>query len=292
MIDSPGVVVTAIGSNVDAIHPDSLSTDRVTQFLKNIREKSSERNFRGCFINVHQAIPSHRGLGSGTQLGLAVAAAVSIVADEPAPGIEILARRVGRGLRSAVGLYGFVKGGFLVDGGRANADRLGTLVSRVDFPPDWRFVLAMPRQSIGLSGEAEQTAFAQQAPMPAHLTAELCRIVLMDWLTSVIETNFKRCSESMFRFGHMVGEFFSVAQGGVFANPRMSEWVCQIRKRGIEGVAQTSWGPTVAALCHDQHSAEQLKHDFETDENWSDTSFEIVAPLNRGATVTIDSSKE
>jgi predicted sugar kinase len=191
-------------------------------------------------------------------------------------------------LRSAVGLYGFAQGGFLIDGGRTDANQLGTLVSRVEFPVDWRFVIAAPRESIGLSGEAEQSAFASQPPMPPSLTGELCRIVLMDWLPSVIQADFVRCGQSMSTFGNAVGEFFSNAQGGVFAHPRMAEWAALVRRRGIQGVAQTSWGPTLAALCASEAAADQLSRDFARDSGWNDCSFEIVSPLNQGASVAVE----
>ncbi len=287
MIESPRVVVSARTAEIDSVQADEQTATRVANFLRHIRQALPVGNGSGCELTVTQTIPSHCGFGSGTQLGLAVALAASVVDNEPKPGLETLARRVGRGLRSAVGLHGFAQGGFLVDGGRAETHQLGTLVSRVDFPSDWRFVLAVPQQTVGLSGEAEQSAFASQPPMSQQLTAELCRIVLMDWLPSVIEADFARCAESLFTFGHAVGQFFSPAQGGVFAHPRMAEWAALIRQRGIQGVAQTSWGPTLAALCSSEALAHQLKQDFMTDAAWHDCSFDVVSPLNRGANVTV-----
>lgn len=288
MIDAPCLVLSARPAEVDVVHGDSAIVSRIEQFLRSIRQVTVGQHRSGCEITVVRAIPSHCGFGSGTQLGLAVARAASLVADEPEPSLETLARRVGRGLRSAIGLHGFQQGGFLVDGGRTDSDRLGTLVSRVAFPADWRIVLAMPQSSCGLSGAAEQAAFANQSAMPGRLTAELCRIVLMDWLTSVIEADFDHCSAAMYQYGHAVGEFFSPVQGGVFANQRMCEWAELVRRRGIEGVAQTSWGPALAVLCPSERAARQLQQDFATDPAWTDCSFDVAAPLNRGALITRD----
>lgn len=288
MIDSPCTVLAARIATHDSVESDAVTAARVSQFVQQIRQSANSTSFPRCEIKIQDTIPSHCGFGSGTQLGLAVARALSILANEPDQSLGALARRVGRGFRSAIGLYGFDRGGFLVDGGRVTSDQLGTLVCRVDFPNEWRFVLAAPRQSTGLSGEAEQTAFDRQPAMPASLTAELCRIVLMDWLPSVIEADFQRCGESMYAFGHAVGEFFVPAQGGVFAHPRMSKWAELLRRRGVEGVAQTSWGPTIAALFSSEKAAEQLRSDFANDAAWTDCSFAIAAPLNRGARVIID----
>ncbi|MEI8020750.1 MAG: hypothetical protein WCH39_21280, partial [Schlesneria sp.] len=117
--------------------------------------------------------------------------------------------------------------------------------------------------------------------------AELCRIVLMEWLPAVIEADFARCGDSMFEYGKVVGEFFSPTQGGVFAHPRMYEWADTVRQRGISGVAQTSWGPTLAALCSSDAMAQQLHRDFAGDATWNDCSFHVVSPLNRGAIVNV-----
>lgn len=288
MIDSPRVILSVHPAAADLVLADEATRLRVTDFLRRIRQALSGQSFPGCEITVTQTIPSHRGLGSGTQLALAVARATSIFAGEGTLPLEQLARRVGRGLRSAIGLYGFDRGGFLVDGGRKQTDQLGTLISRVEFPSAWRFVLATPRETIGLSGEAEQSTFAKQPPMPVTLTAELCRVVLMDWLPSIIEADFDRCSEAMQTFGQAVGEFFSAAQGGVIAHPAMAKWAELLSRRGIPGVAQTSWGPTVAALCESDSIARQVQRDFATDPAWNECAFEVVRPLNQGASVIID----
>ena len=313
MIDHPRTVIAATNAPVDLVRGDDSTTKRVMEFLQRIRKAIPDQYRVPCEIDVKETIPAHYGFGSGTQLGLAVALAMSIVAKEPTPfleeldvvcganvssvhravapgkplaaALEVLAHRVGRGLRSAIGLHGFQQGGFLVDGGRPESNKLGTLVTRVEFPSDWRFVLASPKQAIGLSGDAEQSAFARQKAMPRHLTGELCRIVLMEWLPSVIEADFARCGDSMFEYGKAVGEFFSPTQGGVFAHPRMAEWAEKVRQRGIRGVAQTSWGPTLAALCSSDAMARQLHSDFTKDSAWNDCSFHVVSPLNRGAAI-------
>ena len=288
MIDFPRTVLTANSASTDLVRGgDESTTRRVIEFLDRIRKAIPDQNRVSCEIEVKETIPSHCGFGSGTQLGLAVALAASIVANEPEPSLDELALRAGRGLRSAIGLHGFQQGGFMVDGGRVESNKLGTLVTRANFPDEWRFVLASPQKAIGLSGDAEQSAFARQSAMPRLLTAELCRIVLMEWLPSVIEADFARCGDSMFEYGNAVGDFFSPSQGGVFAHPRMAEWADRLRQRGIRGVAQTSWGPTLAALCSSETTAKQLHTDFADDSTWNDCSFQVVSPLNRGALVNV-----
>ncbi len=288
MISAPGCIVSARPADRDSFVGDAASVARVARFVRHIRDASPDgAKVASCEIEVREAIPSHSGLGSGTQLGLAVARALSELSGERDVSVETLARRAGRGLRSAIGLHGFARGGFLVDGGRADQrDQLGTLVARCDFPPEWRLVLVSPPQSSGLSGDAELLAFAAQPPMSSALTGDLCRIVLMDWLPALVEADFGRVSAAMYEFGLAVGHFFEPAQGGVFAHPRMARLVEALRTRGVSGVAQTSWGPTLAVLCAGQAEAHQLAGDYTHGGDWSDCEFRVVEPLNRGASIS------
>lgn len=287
MISAPGYILTARSADQNTFFGDEASVARVAKFVSRIHNAAKDAP---CEIEVREAIPSHCGLGSGTQLGLAVARSLSELSGERDIPVEVLARRVGRGLRSAIGLHGFARGGFLVDGGRADQrDHLGTLVARCEFPPEWRLVLASPPQSSGLYGEAEQVAFASQPPMSHVLTGELCRIVLMDWLPALIETDFARVSTAMYEFGLLVGRFFEAAQGGVFAHPRMARLVERLRAHGVKGIAQTSWGPTLAVLCASDAEAHQLVNDFTHEDDWSDCVFRVVEPLNRGASIWSES---
>ena len=286
MVTSPGFVVSASLAGTDEFHGENSAAARAAEFVRCIRAGDNEQKFPFCRMTVDSTIPSHAGLGSGTQLGLAVAAALSELADEHEIPVETFARRAGRGLRSAIGLHGFSTGGFLVDGGRAAQSQLGTLVARVTFPEQWRLILVAPPESQGLSGTAEQSAFAAQPPMPQALTAELCRIALMEWLPGLIEADFQRASSAMYEFGLGVGRFFEPAQGGVFAHPLMGELAEAVRPRGFGGVAQTSWGPTTCILCDSHAAATELISDLACDSRWAACSIQMTEPLNQGAKIT------
>src|SRR5580700_2476622 len=64
-------------------------------------------------IVIEQGPPEHCGLGTGTQLGLAIAKALALACGRPKWNSIELARRVGRGGRSAVGIHGFDRGGLI-----------------------------------------------------------------------------------------------------------------------------------------------------------------------------------
>ena len=87
-------------------------------------------------LTVHRTLPSHAGLGSGTQLALAVARALAEVhgVKADAPG---LARAVGRAQRSAIGTFTFAGGGLVLEGGRyPETGRVSPLLARLPFPPN------------------------------------------------------------------------------------------------------------------------------------------------------------
>src|SRR2546429_2949954 len=97
-------------------------------------------------FRVHHAIPSHAGLGSGTQLALALARAAAELTGLPTE-VAALARAVDRGLRSGVGTWTFAHGGFVLEGGRGGTDHGGPgapLLARLAVPPAGRCVAALP----------------------------------------------------------------------------------------------------------------------------------------------------
>ena len=83
---------------------------------------------------LHRTIPPHAGLGSGTQLALAVARATAELYGLPTE-VTTLARAVDRGRRSAVGTWTFALGGFVVEGGRRPGDEApAPLLARLPMP--------------------------------------------------------------------------------------------------------------------------------------------------------------
>jgi beta-RFAP synthase len=196
-----------------------------------------------------------------------------------------LARRVGRGRRSALGIHGFSQGGFLVDAGKHAEDAIAPLVARQPFPEAWRVVLVLPRGSAGLHGADESEAFERLhargvAPEP---TGRLCRLLLLGVLPALVEGDCRAFGEALYEFNVRVGEAFAAVQGGVYASPRAAELVAFIRQQGVTGVGQSSWGPTVFAVVDGEAPGRDLldrvrrRFWLDGDEVW------LTAACNRGA---------
>ncbi len=85
-------------------------------------------------VTIHEAIPDHVGLGSGTQLALALASALRHLEGLP-PDVPGDALALHRSERSGIGVGLFERGGVIVDGGRATATVTPPVIARLEFPP-------------------------------------------------------------------------------------------------------------------------------------------------------------
>lgn len=284
MIDRPGFELRLSVSDRDEIIAPTEYTSRLELLLARYREQTAADRQTPAVLELAEAIPPHVGLGAGTQLGMALAMGLARLAGEhPSP--EHLALRVGRGARSALGVHGFSTGGFLVEGGKLAESEISPLVAHARFPEAWRIVLIRPPIGTGLSGAAEVAGFSRLAPMPASTTDRLCRLAVMDLLPAVIEADFEHFSESIYRFGRTVGEYFAPVQSGTYADEQMRQLVPQLRGQGVRGVGQSSWGPTLFVLQESEAEAKQLVHNLAIQSQWSHCETMITRALNRPATV-------
>jgi beta-RFAP synthase len=216
---------------------------------------------------VHHALPRHAGLGSGTQLALAVGRALAelhgINADAPQ-----LAQAVGRGRRSAIGIWTFAGGGLVVEGGHRPAEgpprtAVGPLLTRLPLPSFWRCVLAVPQAASGLSGTEEASAFDRLPAPPDREVERVAHLVLMVLLPAVADADIEAFGAALTEIQEATGRWFAPVQGGVFAPGPSAALVRWMRKWGASGVGQSSWGPSVYGVVEGEAAgarlAEQLR---------------------------------
>jgi beta-RFAP synthase len=212
----------------------------------------------GARIHVERTLPSHAGLGSGTQLALAIARALAELY-ELSPEVTALARAVGRARRSAIGTWTFAGGGLVVEGGRRHqGDECGPLLARLPFPPTWRCVLAVPEIASNVSGYLEETAF-DRLPPPAESDVErVAHLVLMGLLPAVVDDDLPAFGSALSEVQEITGRWFAPVQGGTFARGPSETLVRRMREWGAAGVGQSSWGPSVYGMVTGDETAEQL----------------------------------
>ncbi len=215
----------------------------------------------GVAINVARMIPDHVGLGSGTQLALAVATALKKIFNVQASTQE-LAVAMGRAERTGVGTAVFEQGGFVLDGGKITArsvpNMFPPLLFREPFPEGWRFVVAIPNADKGLSSGPEKSAFSQVPPMSEEVVGKICRLIIMKLLPALKEHDIANFGEALTKIQIAVGDNFSTVQAGRYSSAATAETIAFLEKLGAHGVGQSSWGPACYGLFQ-ATEAEQAK---------------------------------
>lgn len=244
-------------------------------------------------LRVGSEIPAHAGLGSGTQLALAIAAAIAELFDLDRD-IRDLAELTGRGRRSGIGVGVFEAGGFVFDGGHAQTTAVPPLLCRFEFPQDWRVILICDSTQQGLNGSAEVSAFETLQPMQRDLAAELCRVTLMGVFPALVERAFATFSRHIAAIQAAIGEYFSPCQGGPYTSPDVAaaiEWVTVAH--GLVGVGQTSWGPTGFAFVENAAQAQRICAELaDRYTGTSGLSFTVHRGRNRGADIALSAEKD
>ena len=257
--------------------------DRAEEYARSLRSQLDLPG--GIRIDIQQAIPAHVGLGSGTQLGLAVGLALVRL-----HGLDLTARKVAalheRGQRSGIGVAAFESGGFLLDCGRGSQDLPPPVVARAEFPERWRVLLIQDDAVQGLHGVREMQAFQALPPFPDALAAHLCRLMLMQIIPGLLEQDLDAFGRGIAHVQREVGDYFAPAQGGRFASPGVGEALRWLEEQGIAGVGQSSWGPTGFAIVGSELQARALERAAR--DRWRDRGglrFTVLSARNRGGEV-------
>lgn len=283
MVDQPAVRLRVrAASSFACVGP---LQERTQEFSRRWAEFHRLTEPPACRIEVLEAPPNHIGLGVGTQLGLSVAAGLNAFAGLPAAGPQELALSVGRGQRSAIGTYGFVMGGLIVEQGKLAGEPISALDCRIDLPEEWRFVLLRPVGWQGLSGEQEEQAIGGLPRVPLDVTQRLFAIARDELVPAAATANFPQFAAALYDFGRTAGNLFAVRQGGPYNGPVLTRLIEWLRRRGYAGVGQSSWGPTLFAALPDQHSALVLSDLLQLELPEGPLEVTIAAPCNRGAFV-------
>jgi len=158
----------------------------------------------GIEVSIRQMIPPHQGLGSGTQIRLAVLSALNHRFGLDHSPMELAAIST-RGGTSGIGTYAFRSGGLLLDGGHSVGvqkkafapSRFATdagqppLLLRTDFPSTWGIVLFIPDHHRGLSGRDELDFMLANTPIPLDEVQSTSHIILMLLLPALRERDLE-----------------------------------------------------------------------------------------------------
>ncbi|WP_455392162.1 beta-ribofuranosylaminobenzene 5'-phosphate synthase [[Eubacterium] cellulosolvens] len=175
--------------------------DEIAELITRIRAKMKLSN--SYKIELESQLPIHVGLGSQTQLAIAVAHGFSILEGKQYSIYE-LASIAGRGGTSGIGIAAYEQGGFILDGGHTKLEKPdfmpshyskakpAVLVNRFEVPEDWYFVIAIPDIGAGKHGSAEVEIFNKYCPVPGPEVDKLSRIILMQMLPAIVERDIEQ----------------------------------------------------------------------------------------------------
>ena len=242
---------------------EAADLDRIANHLQRLRQHSACHQPLAVFLQ--RSLPAHTGLGSGTQLALAVGSAFSRWHGLALP-TTTLAQWLGRGQRSGIGIAGFDTGGLLLDGGPGADGSPAPVLARLVLPPAWRVVVVQDTLQRGLSGADEKRAIARLTPLPQAHAAEICHQVLMQVLAGAAADDFAAFASGLNRVQQILGAHFAPAQAGQACSSaavgRLLQWI----ERQHSGptihqpaaIGQSSWGPTAFAIVPSADAATTL----------------------------------
>ncbi len=256
-IDGPATRVALRLAEFDSIDAAPAAVHDVTRAARHVAELKRALNRPApVAVELRETLPAHAGFGSGTQLALALARGFAAL-----HGLDVdttsLARALGRGQRSGIGVAAFDRGGFLVDGGPGR-NGPAPLLARADFPDAWRVLLVLDPRGAGLHGEEEGNAIARLAPLPQTAAAHLAHLVLMRILPALHEADFAPFAQGITEVQRVLGEHFAPAQhGSAYTSADVAQVVEWLGAQFDAAIGQSSWGPTGFALFPTQADAER-----------------------------------
>lgn len=292
--DQPQRRFGSLGVAIDAYHtavtlearPQQTPVDPWANAIK-LHHLQSLDTRQDINLRVEHAIPRHGGLGSGTQMALAIGAGINTLMGQPVNPGQIAAIHQ-RGARSGIGIATFAHGGLVVDGGKGDRTVIPPLLAQHPFPSAWHFLLVMDHYQDGLHGKGEKNAFKTLAPQPATATREVQHQLLMQGLPALLEQDFHAFSTFIGVLQGYNAEYFGPAQGGAYASPLVSRILDDFKQQGYQGLGQTSWGPTGFVLFPSR--AEAVRAQSVLAENYAAEkrlSFVVSAAVNAPAQVQI-----
>lgn len=283
-IDHPNVIINAQSA------ADLKITGEKTDLAQEITNQFSTKYHLSPKVHLHiaQTIPCHSGLGSGTQLALAIVVALAKISNLKAS-VPELAASVGRAKRTSVGTSIFEYGGFVVDGGKnPKTNQAPPLIYHQPFPEDWCFIVASPNQPKGLASSEEKQAFNKLTTMPAQDVGQICRLIMLKLLPAIAEQDIETFGVALTEIQVLTGNHFAQAQGGTYAKPQATKCIEFMQQQGAYGVGQSSWGPALYAIVKRQQATTFLtKVQDHLKANTGGEAF-IAQANNKGATIQIE----
>jgi beta-ribofuranosylaminobenzene 5'-phosphate synthase len=300
MLASPIAVLEACVSNTSIddlqIESDPHWKDRILTVCKSWLDRHHSTSLPVSKLQLSAPLP-HQGLGSGTQIASMIAFLLWQVSRSHSgisqadgdtsdalqtieyPTLSELAAWSLRGLRSHIGLAGFLGGGFVVDLGQSAGDLSRT--KTIPFSDSWPVLLLRDPSSVGTHGPLEKKWFEECSRTPNSNRLRMLKLVEDYIVPSIEHADWATFDHAIGEYGRLAGSVFSKAQGGMYRTPQMEQLVAFGDSLGFHGVVQTSWGPTIALITKDEDQVHWLIEKYQT--QWPELTLEKTYACNAPA---------
>jgi beta-ribofuranosylaminobenzene 5'-phosphate synthase len=299
MLDRPNIVLE-VSNSADEFKIECHRYYR--ESVEVINEKASKIfkhfhiNNKNFHFHLKRYYPSHVGLGSKTQLSLAIATAITKLKNLKCE-LNYLTRLVERGGTSGIGWKGFEIGGFILDGGHefgkgkeketflpssASISAGPALtIFRHNIPENWRFILVIPDVKKGAFGDEEISIFQKHAPIPREEVNEVSHQILMKIIPGIIKNDLK-C------FGEGIKRIQSIGFKKVEINLQhdiVKNLMEYFEDYGLKAYGMSSFGPSVVGIVESDSEAEELLKQVQKNQINGGGHIYICKPNNTGAKI-------
>ncbi len=273
MLDRPNVVLEASNSANEFLIETNKYYRESIEVINEIASKIfksfniSNKNFH---FYLKRYFPSHVGLGSKTQLSLAIATAITKLKEIDDQSVKDLTKLVGRGGTSGIGWRGFQKGGFILDAGHdfgrgkeketflpssasSSVDPALTIMT-YPIPENWRFVLIIPNVKKGAYGDEEVGIFQKFTPIPQEEVNEVSHQIIMKIIPGLLRNDL-RC------FGEGLERIQSIGFKRIEINLQsktVKDLLQFLKINGVKAYGMSSFGPSVLGIVESDDEANKL----------------------------------
>ena len=256
------------------------------EILKIIKVFEKFEKIKKCKITVLQKIPSHIGLGSGTQQSLTVGHLISEF-NNLNLSVRKISEWLNRGKRSGIGVETFQNGGFIIDSGKKSKS-LPLKIFSIKWPKEWKIILITTSKKKGLFGKNENEVFKNLKKNRQSFVGENCYATLMKIIPGILEKDFFSFSEGIQIIQNNMSNFFYGSKN-TYGNNNLTQIFHFLKRHNYNGFGQSSWGPTGFIFCESKENGEILLKDikkFIELKNIQGINLLMVDGRNKGKTKT------
>ncbi|NVM36641.1 MAG: hypothetical protein HWN81_13680 [Candidatus Lokiarchaeota archaeon] len=300
MLDRPNVVFEASNTakefkiKANKYYRESIEVINEIASIVFKRFNISNKNFH---FYLKRYFPSHVGLGSKTQLSLAIATAITKLNNINHLTHKDLTKLVERGGTSGIGWKGFKTGGFILDGGHdfgrgkeketflpSSASTSATpalTIFRHEIPENWRFVLVIPNVKKGVYGDEEISVFQNFTPIHRNEVNEVSNQVIMKILPGIIKKDLTCFGEGIKRIQSLGFKKIEIE----LQHQIVKDLLNFFEDYGLKAYGMSSFGPSVVGIVESVSEAEILLKEVQKNQKHRGGYIYICKPNNTGAKI-------